>query len=198
MEQLSRRLDELVADAAGATGGNEDGLRRIFIELTVLIVHIASDIGVNVDEILEYKDPYRTIMQMNNIGELIIWFKKLCEEMITMIVDKKGKRTNRIITISKDFINENYSDKNLSLSSISEHVGFSTVYFSQLFHAETGVRLSEYINNVRIDRAKDLLKNTTQKIYEIAYATGYNNPKYFNFVFKKKTGVSPNDYRHSS
>ena len=195
MEKLSRRLDELVADVASATYGNEDGLRRIFIELTVLIMHIASDIGVDADEILGHRDPYRAIMQMNNIGELIAWFKNLCEEMIAVIQYKKGKRTNRIVATARDHIEENYSDSNLCLISISEHVGLSSVYFSQLFHAETGVRLSEYINTVRIEKAKEMLRNSTLKIYEIAYKTGYNNPKYFNYVFKKQAGLSPNEYR---
>jgi two-component system response regulator YesN len=197
LEKLSQRLNELVAAVASASGGNNDGLRRIFIELTVLVVHMASDIGVDADEILGCSDPYKKILQMPNMGELIVWFKALCQDLLAAIDDKKGKRTNRIISLAKRYIDEHFTDSNMSLISISEHVELSSVYFCQLFHNESGIRLSEYVNSVRINRAKELLKNSNLKIYEIAYNVGYNNPKYFNYIFKKQTGVTPNDYRQS-
>jgi len=197
LAKLSQRLNELVANVVSTTGGNTDGLRRILIELTVHIVHMASDIGVDADQILGCSDPYKKILQMANLGDLIGWFKNLCSELITAIDDKKGKRTNRLISIAKQYINDHVSDSNMSLISISEHVELSSVYFCQLFHNESGIRLSEYVNTVRINRAKDLLKNSNLKIYEIAYNVGYNNPKYFNYIFKKQTGITPNDFRQN-
>ena len=194
-DNLSSSLNDLAATVFSSSGGSTHTLQRIFIELTVLILHMASDIGVNADQILEFNDPYKRIMQMTNLGDILSWFNKLCDKLLTAIENKKGKRTNRVIYMAKQYIDKHYADSNISLNSTSEHVELSTVYFCQLFHNETGIKFSEYVNTVRIDHAKQLLKNSTLKIYEIAYNVGYNNPKYFNYIFKKHTGITPNEYR---
>ena len=197
MAKLTDRLNNLVSNVAASASGNTDKLKRIFIELTVLVSHMAADVGVFSDTIHNLSDPYLHIWSMERVDEMINWFLNLCQNLIDAIEDKKGKQTNRIISIARDYINENYANVNLSLDSISDHVELSPVYFCQLFHSETGVKLTAYINHVRIEQAKLLLKNTLMKIYEIAESTGYSNPKYFNYIFKKQTGLSPKEFRLS-
>ena len=197
MAKLTDRLNNLVSNVAASAAGNTDKLKRIFIELTVLVSHMAADVGVFSDTIHNLSDPYLHIWSMERVDEMINWFLNLCRNLIDAIEDKKGKQTNRIISIARDYINENYANGNLSLDSISDHVELSPVYFCQLFHSETGVKLTAYINHVRIEQAKLLLKNTLMKIYEIAESTGYSNPKYFNYIFKKQTGLSPKEFRLS-
>jgi two-component system response regulator YesN len=64
-----------------------------------------------------------------------------------------------------------------------------------MFKEETGIPVTEYINMARIKKAKELLANTSLKVYEIAYEVGFNDQHYFSSVFKKIVGLSPTEYR---
>ena len=68
-------------------------------------------------------------------------------------------------------------------------------YFSQIFKEETGKTFVEYLTEVRMDKAKELLRSTDRMLYEIAEQVGYENPAYFTVAFKKQVGLSPRDYR---
>ena len=70
------------------------------------------------------------------------------------------------------------------------------VYLSHLFKKIKKVNFSEYLNEVRLLKAMELLKGTTMRISEIAQSVGYNDARYFATLFKKKTGMSPNEYRN--
>ena len=68
-------------------------------------------------------------------------------------------------------------------------------YLSHTFHKATGVTLFDYITNERIQKAKQLLKTTHLKIFEVAQESGYQDQRYFCQVFKKKTGTTAAEYR---
>jgi two-component system response regulator YesN len=68
-------------------------------------------------------------------------------------------------------------------------------YLSQIFRKRTGMKFVDYLNQLRIERAKELLTSTDLKMYQIAKRVGYDNPKYFFRIFKKKTGLTPEQYR---
>ncbi|MBQ4901275.1 helix-turn-helix transcriptional regulator [Paenibacillus sp. Marseille-P2973] len=89
---------------------------------------------------------------------------------------------------------ENY-DRNLSLEEICTELSVSKNYFSYLFKRETGWNLWAYLTEIRLNKSKELLRTTDCKSYEIAYMVGYDNPSYFSKLFKKNTGMTPNEYR---
>lgn len=84
----------------------------------------------------------------------------------------------------------------LSLNQLADYVHLSPNYLSNLFKKEVGYRLSDYINDRRIEHAKSLLLNSPKRSHEIAAELGFSDPAYFCKVFKKSTGFSPAQYRH--
>lgn len=92
-------------------------------------------------------------------------------------------------------IHEHYNDPNLSIERISEHVGYSSNYFSKIFKSLTGIYLKDYIKNVRINHAQKLLSETDLTINEISNKTGFLNQNYFFTAFKKELGLTPAVYR---
>ena len=80
---------------------------------------------------------------------------------------------------------------------VSNHIGLSSIYFCKLFHKEEGQSFNTFINHARIEKAKSLLSETNLKVFEIAHVTGYGNPKYFNYVFKRMVGVTPLEYKNA-
>ena len=103
----------------------------------------------------------------------------------------------RIIQEAKRYIQENYSDPELSVEKLCRHLHMSPAYFSTIFKKETGQAYTAYLTEVRLNQAVELLRMTNDKTYVIAAKVGYQEQNYFSYVFKKRFGVSPTKYRTS-
>lgn len=101
-----------------------------------------------------------------------------------------------IIKSVKDYIIGHYNNDQLSLKVIAQHVKISPSHLSKVFSQETGQTLTEYLTQVRIGKAMELLKTTRRKSFEIAFDVGYNDPHYFSNLFKKITGMTTKEYRN--
>jgi two-component system response regulator YesN len=83
----------------------------------------------------------------------------------------------------------------LSLNEVAAQVILSSSHFSTVFSHETGQTFKEYLTEIRIKKAKELLRTTPMKAFEICYQVGYNDPHYFSHVFHKNTGLTPIEFR---
>ena len=92
------------------------------------------------------------------------------------------------------YMQHNYQ-KNLTQDFIASLFYLNRSYLSTLFKQKTGMKFVDYLNEVRIEKSKELLKDSNRKMYQISKAVGYDNPKYFFRIFKKKTGMTPEQYR---
>lgn len=100
----------------------------------------------------------------------------------------------RLIFPAIEMINQKFTDNTLSLSSLSKECKISEAYFRRIFNNKYGVSPKEYIINLRINYAKQLLVYGELSIQEIAAACGFSEPCHFSREFKKRTGVSPSKY----
>ena len=196
LDTLQQKFDELIGRLLVSSTNPLAAVRRLIVELTVLLLQIAADNGVEEELFLPNPDPYSHIMQVEFIPELIRWFRCLAERLHSCIVKRQENKISRVVASAVDFIEANFHNSSLSLDNISEYVGLSSVYFSKLFHKHIGSGISQYINERRIEHAKLLLRSTDKRIFEVAEEVGYNNPRYFNYVFKKTVGMSPNVWRN--
>ncbi len=103
---------------------------------------------------------------------------------------------NQLITSIQAYISKNFHDSDLSLKKISEVFSISESYFSYLFKAETGRNFSEYLENLRMQQAMHLLKETDTPLSELYIHLGYSNANSFRRAFKKVYGSSPKAFRH--
>lgn len=103
-------------------------------------------------------------------------------------------RYSPTILMALSFINRNFT-ADISLTQLSEYVYTNSSTLSSEFNAELGMSLSEYITSLRIQKAQTLLKETSASVPEIAMQAGFTSAKYFREIFKKQTGMSPNQYR---
>ena len=90
---------------------------------------------------------------------------------------------------------KNYSDPELSVGKISEISGVTPNYLSRVFKSVKGETCIDFLTNLRMEAAKELLRYSEKKSYEIAEESGYTNPNYFGALFKKYTGKTPKEYR---
>lgn len=123
-------------------------------------------------------------------------FKVLKEKEINEIEHKEIVNASSEVCRIIEYLNNNYH-RNISLKYLGEYIGYSESYMSHLFSKEIGVTLTEYLNKLRIEKAKDLLDSTNLKIYEIAEKVGFSTVEHFSRYFKKYIGVSPKQYKNS-
>ncbi|MBQ7775256.1 MAG: helix-turn-helix transcriptional regulator [Lachnospiraceae bacterium] len=90
---------------------------------------------------------------------------------------------------------ENHYKEQPSVEEVAQHAGFSTGYFSRLFHAQLGMTYSNYLSNIQIRHVQILLSTTNMSIMNIAHETGYCHGEYLSAQFKRKTGMTPSQYR---
>lgn len=110
--------------------------------------------------------------------------------------DLEARANNHnLVEKAKEYINEHYSESDLSVDRLCSYLNVSPNYFSTLFRKTTGLTFVTYLTNLRMEQAKKLLDNTDEKAYIIAGMIGIDEPNYFSYVFKKAYGISPSKYR---
>ncbi len=115
-------------------------------------------------------------------------------EVFRILSDANSSSGQRQARLALDYIQKNYMDPDLSLNSICSYLNISTSYFSTIFKELTGETFTEVLIRTRMEKAKELLENTTMKNYEIAEKVGFADPHYFGISFKKMTGCTPTEY----
>jgi two-component system response regulator YesN len=134
-----------------------------------------------------------------NGNELLNALLRFIEYAQNNYIADKNVSENPSIRIAKKYINENYRNE-ISLASVSNVVNLNPVYFSHIFKKHVGVTFIDYVNQYRIEIAKNLLKNVKYNISEVASMVGFTNTRYFSTIFQKIVGINPSDYksRHST
>lgn len=122
------------------------------------------------------------------------------DDTATDIVAERSvaRRYRRVVQEVVDLIETSFMDEMLSVVTLADAVSLSPNYMATLFKSEVGRTVHQYLLAVRLERAKQLLKNPRYRMYEVANAVGYGNANYFSKMFKKETGVSPREFRESA
>ena len=126
------------------------------------------------------------------------WMMEMSLSFREQIIQDRNKSTKSFVARAIEYVENNYGDEDLSLDGICEYLGVSNSYFSTIFKKETGNAFITYLTDYRMDRAKNLLIETEEKSYIIAKQVGYTDPNYFSYVFKRRFGVSPSNYRREN
>lgn len=118
------------------------------------------------------------------------------QEILTLLENEKKLSTTYSLLVQKSIIKINHEYMNaITLKEIADTIGVTHIYLSQLFHKEVKKSFTEYILDLRMVKAKKMLKTSDLKVYEVALEVGYNDSKYFCTQFKKYTGLSPSKYK---
>lgn len=131
---------------------------------------------------------------MFDISELEAYYLQFFNNITNILKEQGVYATNDIIENVKIYIHNNYY-KDLTVELLSSFFYINRSYLSQLFKEKTGENFVDYLNDIRIAKAKQLLTSTDKKMYQIAKSIGYSNIKYFFRIFKRKTGFTPGQWR---
>jgi len=128
-----------------------------------------------------------------SLTELLIDFEESLLFLATTLSEILGRED--IVSRIKRYTQENYAEE-LSMTELATHFNYSHSYLGKKFRSDTGKSYHTYLNEIRIEEAKILLKESSLYIYEISERVGFSNPDYFHKKFKEKVGQSPKQYRN--
>lgn len=169
--------------------------RYVGLQLILLAERALYDLNLLTKEWNEREDEaLDRLLRLETMAELVRLVSSHLDDVCAWIGEKRIGRTGQVIDAIRQFVGERYAD-NLTLADIAGHVYLSQTYVSLLFKQETGETIYDYLIRVRIDKAKQLLRDPRMKFYEICEAVGYADPSYFSKLFKRLTGQTPSAYR---
>ena len=167
-----------------------------------ICIEVLLIINKYINENIEYESDFneytfsaiRNLLYKNSNDAIKDILSDYIDNAIEKISASESAGEHMLITKMKRYINEHYGEY-ITLETISKQVYAHPVYLSKLFREETGMNFIDYLTEVRINNAKELLKNPDCKIYDISYMVGYESSKHFSKVFKNATGMTPKEYR---
>lgn len=159
------------------------------------IDRICEDVSADMEKILKGRDMLlQQVTEQKSFGRACDVVREYVMKMFKMLTDMNSSSGQRQARMAVEYIQKNYMNPNLSLNDICSYLNISTSYFSTIFKEMTGETFTEVLIRTRMEKAKELLENTTMKNYEIAEKVGFSDPHYFGISFKKMTGITPTEY----
>ncbi|RAR43600.1 response regulator [Paenibacillus sp. MDMC362] len=167
------------------------------LRVMLAVLQTLMEIGSNGNELIGMeKRLLSDLYSFRSLEEIERWLTEVCEQALRDVAKTRKDITLTQMLEAVDFIHRHYEDAELSIKAVCSRIFMSTSYFSALFKSHTGKTFVEYVTEVRMEKAKELLKHSLLKTYEIAAKTGYQDPQYFSVLFKKHTGDTPTEYRN--
>ena len=191
-------LNTLLAHIYARAGTDIPQIKSRIQELLVLMSRAAIDGGADVDEILSLCQHYASeVDSLTGIEALNRWIGAILHKFISFAFDFNTVKHQNVIFKTNAYIKEHLSEK-ISLDQAAEQVYLSKSYFCRIIKEELGCTFTEYVNRIRVDRSKALLRSTGMSIAEIACAVGFDDQSYYTRIFKKQVGLSPGKFREQA
>lgn len=168
-----------------------------FCITTALIARHCIEGGMEAEKALHLSDYYIGVLDsLSDVKSVIEWHDKMVMDYTAkMHMMKATTVASEAVQMALDYIYTHICDP-ITLCDISENVGLSYCYLSKLFAKETGVNLKDYILEMKIEKAKNLLKYTETDSVEIAHILSFSTQSHFISTFKRYTGTTPKKYKN--
>ena len=193
-DDILKTVNKIIEELKSANLNKE----KLYVVLNNLILEsfkIIKDLDYKAEDLMNTIDKNKMeSINYDNLKEIEIMLKEFLLRLHDLISFNPGDKNAEMINEMKEYIAANYQD-GITLSEMARKFNLSTGHLSNLFNEETGESFSDYLNMIRLNKAKELLKTTNDKIYQIADQLGFNDAYYFSSWFKKQVGASPTTYR---
>jgi two-component system response regulator YesN len=179
---------------------SNDEVRHLLQYFKSLFERLMEDLPYEVrsvwlDEALPLWNEAEKKESLEEIAPMLIALCLMCHQRYMDYINSSDNK--QLVQQIRIYIEDNYSDPNLSLGLINEQFKVSAKYVSQLFKDQLGINFAEFVTNLRMEKAKQLLIETEDSINEIALKVGYEIPLSFGRTFKRNIGVTPSEYRRN-
>jgi Response regulator containing CheY-like receiver domain and AraC-type DNA-binding domain len=193
---VQERLASLV-EILKKNGGSYLYMQIMVGEIYMQALKILKEAGGLGEEV--FNDPleiYQKMIAYQTVEDITGQLAEALGRIIDYIYMRRSNKFYQTIEKAKEYLKLNYAKDDLTLEDVAKHVNMGPSYFSFTFKQEVGTNFVDFLNHIRLEKAKQLLMVSDCKSYEVSYQVGYNNPTYFSTIFKKYVGVSPTEYKN--
>ncbi|OPX45975.1 HTH-type transcriptional regulator YesS [Ruminiclostridium hungatei] len=195
-EKLNSVLDRMYVKLAGSEADYKD-IKNICLRLITIAEIQLEELGVDYgNQNKKQLDRYVEIEKYETVEDIKEWNKGIFHTIINAIQSSKNDKFKGIVKVAMQYSHEHYYE-DIGVEHIAAITYVTPNYFSRVFKKEMGRSYTEWLNTVRLDKSKVLLKDLKLKVYEVAEEVGYNDYKIFTHNFKKYVGCTPKEYRES-
>lgn len=194
------RAEELLLQIIEETAGYPYTILNLAVLRIFTAIHNATHIirkHNNITAHLNLGTLMADIKRCETVEDIIQQFHRVFQTITAYVEQVKNNKHEDLIHKVSVIISEKFSDPNLSLNYIADSVNLSAAYLGRLIKKTKSESVSDMINNYRLDKAKELLEKTQHPVHAITETIGITNEPYFYTLFKKKFGVTPNEYRRN-
>jgi two-component system response regulator YesN len=190
LSQLKYEIDEIYAHfKQEKTNLNTCIAISMFIYGTVMTRYLQTEIQMD-NTFLQVGDFYKLIIECREIGQI----ENLMKEMIDNLNIRLKSHFKPVVLKAIDIINKEFTNSDFQLQNLSEMLNINVNYLSRLFKKNTGKTFTEYLIQLRIDKATWYYQNTDLRVYEISEKVGYKDWRYFSQLYKNITGHTVTQY----
>lgn len=191
-------LNSLLGQIMFNNPGNINLLKARLVELLTVLSRAAATGGVDINILLTKNLGYiNKVLTIDTQEDICIWISHALNEFIESVYSSQDAKKMRQLKPAIEFMRENY-DQPLTLPDIAKTVHLSVSRMAHLFRDQMGMTIVDFLTNIRINRAKQMLLTTDKNCTQICFEVGYNNQSYFNRVFKQITGMTPRQFRNQN
>lgn len=195
--ELVRQLIDQVVNANASL--SLDMSRCLFFDLTATALKIMSNKAINLSAVFgSINSPFERLMECKNIAELVETIHDIFEKICTQITENHSAKKEKLKIAIIDYVKDNYNDPNMSLGMVADEFEMNYTYMSHFFKDFIGSNFIDYISELRVKKAAELLRDTDMPVNEIATSVGYANATVLIKIFKKITKTTPGMYRKNS
>lgn len=196
-QNAKKIMNQLLGHIFFDTGSNLKRIKARVLELIVILSRAAIEGGADIDRMFALDlDNVELVSRMKSIEQLSVWLVNIINKYISYVFEFADIKHVDTVFKTTRYIRENYAQK-LSLDTIAGHIYLSKSYLSKTFKEETGMSITAYINQVRVEKSKQYLADRAYSLADIANAVGFDDQSYYTKVFKAVTGISPGKYREA-
>ncbi|OXM88296.1 helix-turn-helix domain-containing protein [Paenibacillus rigui] len=178
-------------------GGKEMDVQQGMLQLLGSILHAIRHLGMDPSRVFGTGNLYEQLTQIREPQKMLNWFdRKIVHPFILELEARSDVQLKKAVETAMVYLQKHYMDE-ISLDSCADHIGINAVTLSKWFKQVSGTNFIDYLTELRMDKAKELLQQTELKINDVAVAVGYQH-SYFNRIFKKHVGTTPSQYREMS
>jgi two-component system response regulator YesN len=189
------RLNEMI-DAFRASVFDPDEYYRTLRMNLASILQILDDLEIPEAEIIPPgRDPFSEVRELVDLEAARSWFAALAADIARYLENRQENFARTKVREAAEYLEERYGESDLSLASTCKDLYISTSYFSAVFKKYQEKTFVEFLTELRMRKAMELLRTTNLKTYEIALRVGYRDAHYFSLSFRKATGATPTAYR---
>lgn len=197
-DEIEETIEELFKEITDGNVSFKD-YQIYLLDILTTILKTARDLLIDMDNVFSLScNLFIEMYRLKDIKQVKEWLISICAKIRGQVFKDRQDTCKFLVKKATEYVKNFYDDSELTVDKICKHLHVSPTYFSTIFKRETKFTFINYLTHIRMEAAKELLRTTSCKSFEIAKKVGYSEPNYFSYCFKKNFSISPSEYRKES